>query len=56
MNFKLDFLFSLKIFRFDGFQAEVASFSHIKVQKKNNNNKKKKKRKKKKKKKRRKKE
>ena len=54
MNFKLDFLFSLRNFRFDGFQAEVTSFSHIKVQKKKK--KKKKKRKKKKKKKRRKKE
>ena len=54
MNFKLDFLFSLRNFRFDGFQAEVTSFSHIKVQKKKK--KKKKKEKKKKKKKRRKKE
>ena len=39
LNFKLDFLFSLRNFRFDGFQAEVASFLHIKVQKKNNNKK-----------------
>ena len=41
LNFKLDFLFSLRNFRFDGFQAEVTSFSHIKVQKKKNNNNKK---------------
>ena len=34
MNFKLDFLFSLRNFRFDGFQAEVTSFSYIKWKKK----------------------
>ena len=33
MNFKLDFLFSLRNFRFDGFQAEVSSFSYIKCKK-----------------------
>ena len=33
MNFKLDFLFSLRNFRFDGFQAEVTSFSYIKCKK-----------------------
>ena len=42
LNFKLDFLFSLRNFRFDGFQAEVTSFSHIKVQKKKKKKKKKK--------------
>ena len=45
MNFKLDFLFSLRNFRFDGFQAEVTSFSHIKVQKKKKKKKKKEKKK-----------
>ena len=33
MNFKLDFLFSLRNFRFDGFKAEVTSFFVHKVQK-----------------------
>ena len=46
LNFKLDFLFSLRNFRFDGFQAEVTSFSHIKVQKKKKKKKKKRKKKK----------
>ena len=33
MNFKLDFLFSLRNFLFDGFQVEVTSFSYIKCKK-----------------------
>ena len=33
MNFKLDFLFSLRNFRFDGFQVEVTYFPYIKCKK-----------------------
>ena len=44
MNFKLDFLSPLRNFRFDGFKAEVTSFSYIKC-KKNKIKKKKKKKK-----------
>ena len=33
LNFKLDFLFSLRNFLFDGFQAEITSFLYIKCKK-----------------------